>query len=280
MDRIGLIAGKSEYPLLFAKAARAKGLKIVAVGIEGETKPELQTLVDRFFWVNLGELSKVLEIFKSEDIKKAVMAGGITKSRIFNEALKIDGLMKSILVRALDKKDDTLLSMITATLKSAGVELLDSTLFLEDLLPKEGLLTKTRPSKEQEEDIKFGAKIAREIAGLDIGLSVFVKDKAVIAVEDIEGTDAMIRRGGRLAGSGGVVIKAARPKQNMKFDIPVIGPQTIRSMTEVKASCLAIEAKKTLIIDKEETIALADNNGIVVVAVNPHTKIFGMGVYF
>ncbi|MDP2942898.1 MAG: UDP-2,3-diacylglucosamine diphosphatase LpxI [Candidatus Omnitrophota bacterium] len=267
MDRIGLIAGKSEYPLLFAKAARAKGLKIVAVGIEGETKPELQTLVDRFFWVNLGELSKVLEIFKSEGIKKAVMAGGITKSRIFNEALKIDGLMKSILVRALDKKDDTLLSMITATLKSAGVELLDSTLFLEDLLPKEGLLTKTRPSKEQEEDIKFGAKIAREIAGLDIGLSVFVKDKAVIAVEDIEGTDAMIRRGGRLAGPAGVVIKVARPKQNMKFDIPVIGPQTIRSMTEVKAACIAIEAKRTLIIDKEEAIALADNNSISIIAV-------------
>lgn len=267
MDRIGLIAGKSEYPLLFAKAARAKGLKIVAVGIEGETKPELQTLVDRFFWVNLGELSKVLEIFKSEGIKKAVMAGGVTKSRIFNEALKIDGLMKSILVRALDKKDDTLLSMITATLKSAGVELLDSTLFLEDLLPKEGLLTKTRPSKEQEEDIKFGAKIAREVAGLDIGLSIFVKDKAVVAVEDIEGTDAMIKRGGRLAGPDGVVIKVARPKQNMKFDIPVIGPQTIRSMTEVKAACIAIEAKKTLIIDKEEAIALADNNSISIIAV-------------
>ena len=153
METLGLIAGKSDYPLLFARAAKAKGLKIVAVGIEGETKPELQTLVDKFFWVNLGELGKALEIFKSEGIKKAVMAGGVTKSRIFNEALKIDGLMKSILVKALDKRDDTLLSVITATLKSAGVELLDSTLFLEDLLPEEGLLTKMRPSKEQEEDI-------------------------------------------------------------------------------------------------------------------------------
>src|SRR3989338_1218752 len=207
METLGLIAGKSDYPLLFARAAKAKGLKIVAVGIEGETRPELQALVDKFFWVNLGELGKALEIFKSEGIKKAVMAGGVTKSRIFNEALKIDGLMKSILVKALDKRDDTLLSVITATLKSAGVELLDSTLFLEDLLPEEGLLKKMRPSKEQEEDIKFGAKIAKEIAGLDIGLSVFVKDKAVIAVEDIEGTDAMIRRGGRLAGPAGVGVK-------------------------------------------------------------------------
>ena len=266
-ETIGLIAGKSEYPLLFAKAARAKGIKIVAVGIEGETKPELQAFVDKFFWVNLGELSSVLKIFKSEGIRNAVMAGGITKSRIFNEALKIDGLMKSILVKALDKRDDTLLSVITATLKSAGVELLDSTLFLEDLLPAEGLLTKTRPSKEREEDIKFGAKIAKEIAGLDIGLAVFVKDKAVIAVEDIEGTDAMIIRGGRLAGPSGVVVKAARPKQNMKFDIPVIGPGTIRSMAEAKAACIAVEAKKTLIIDKEETIALADNNGISIMAV-------------
>ena len=267
MDTIGLIAGKSDFPLLFAKAAKAKGVKIVAVGIEGETKPEIGGLVDKFYWVNLGELSKVLGIFKAEGIKKAVMAGGITKSRIFNEALKIDGLMKSILVKALDKKDDTLLSMITATLRSAGIELLDSTLFLEDLLPEEGILTKSKPAPAQEEGINFGAKIAREIAGLDIGLSIFVKDKAVIAVEDIEGTDAMIRRGGRLSGPGGIVIKMARPKQNMRFDIPVIGPQTIRSMAEVKAACLAIEAKKTLIIDRDETIALADKNSISIIAV-------------
>ncbi|MFA5339078.1 MAG: UDP-2,3-diacylglucosamine diphosphatase LpxI [Candidatus Omnitrophota bacterium] len=267
MDTIGLIAGKSDFPLLFAKAAKAKGIKVIAVGIEGETRPEVEKLVDKFYWVKLGELSRVLEIFRAEGIKKAVMAGGITKSRIFNEALKIDGLMKSILVRALDKKDDTLLSMITATLKSAGIDLLDSTLFLEDLLPAEGVLTKAKPAPAQEEDIRFGARVAREVAGLDIGLSIFVKDKAVIAVEDIEGTDAMIRRGGRLAGPGGVIIKVARPKQNMKFDIPVIGPQTIRSMVEVKAACLAIEAKKTLIIDKEETIALADNNGISIIAV-------------
>ncbi|MDD5546378.1 MAG: UDP-2,3-diacylglucosamine diphosphatase LpxI [Candidatus Omnitrophica bacterium] len=267
MDTIGLIAGKSDFPLLFAKAARSKGVKVIAVGIEGETRPEVEKLVDKFYWVKLGELSKVLEVFKAEGVKKAVMAGGVTKSRIFNEALKIDGLMKSILVRALDKKDDTLLSMITATLKSAGIDLLDSTLFLEDLLPAEGVPTKAKPALSQEEDIRFGARVAREVAGLDIGLSIFVKDKAVIAVEDIEGTDAMIRRGGRLAGAGGVIIKVARPKQNMKFDIPVIGPQTIRSMVEVKAACLAIEAKKTLIIDKEETIALADNNGISIIAV-------------
>jgi len=267
MDTIGLIAGKSDFPLLFAKAAKSKGVRVVAVGIEGETKPEIGRLVDKFYWVKLGELSKVLEVFKSEGVKKAVMAGGITKSRIFNEALKIDGLMKSILVRALDRKDDTLLSMITSSLKSSGIELLDSTLFLEDLLPTEGVLTKARPALAQDEDIKFGSRIAKEVAGLDIGLSIFVKDKAVISVEDIEGTDAMIRRGGRLAGPGGVVIKAARPKQNMKFDIPVIGPQTMRSMAEVKAGCLAIEAKKTLIIDKEETVALADNNGISIIAV-------------
>ena len=267
MDTIGLIAGKSDFPLLFAKAAKAKGVKIVAVGIEGETYPGMEDLVDKFYWVKLGELSRVLEIFKSEGIKKAVMAGGITKSRIFNEALKIDGLMKSILVKALDKKDDTLLSMITATLRSSGIDLLDSTLFLEDLLPEEGVLTKTKPAPAQEEDIRFGVKTAREVAGLDIGLSIFVKDKAVIAVEDIEGTDAMIRRGGRLAGPGGVIIKVARPKQNMRFDIPVIGPQTIRSMVEAKAGCLAIEAKKTLIIDKEEAVALADNNGISIIAV-------------
>lgn len=267
METIGLIAGKSDFPVLFAKAARSKGFAVVAVGIEGETKPEVKDLVDKFYWVKLGELSKVLQIFKSEGIRKAVMAGGVTKSRIFNEALKIDGLMKSILVKALDRKDDTLLSMITSTLRSAGVELLDSTLFLEDLLPKEGYLTKIRPSQEQEEDIAFGAGIARDVAGLDIGLSIFVKGKAVITVEDIEGTDAMIKRGGWLAGPGGVVIKVARPRQNMRFDIPVVGPETIRSMVEAKAGCLAIEAKKTLIIDPEETFFLADSNSIAIRAI-------------
>jgi hypothetical protein len=267
MDTIGLIAGKSDFPLIFARAARAKGYSIVAVGIEGETKPEVETLADRFRWVSLGELSKVLDFFKAEGVKKAVMAGGITKSRIFNEALKIDGLMKSILVKALDRKDDTLLSMITSTLRSSGIELLDSTLFLEDLLPSAGLLTSMKPSPAQEDDIRFGVSIAKEIAGMDIGLSVFIKDKAVIAVEDIEGTDAMIKRGGRLAGPGGTVVKVARPKQSMKFDLPVIGPQTIASMAEAKAGCIAIEAKKTLIIDKEETVRIADGKGITVTAI-------------
>ncbi|MFA5165213.1 MAG: UDP-2,3-diacylglucosamine diphosphatase LpxI [Candidatus Omnitrophota bacterium] len=268
MDTIGLIAGKSDFPVIFAKAAKAKGLHVVAVGIEGETKPEVGGIADKFFWVKLGELSKVLEIFKSEGVRKAVMAGGITKSRIFNEALKIDGLMKSILVKALDRKDDTLLSLITSTLRSAGVELLDSTLFLEDLLPGAGVLTPGQsPSQAQEEDIRFGLKIAKDIAGLDVGLSIFVKEKAVIAVEDIEGTDAMILRAGRLAGPGGTVIKVARPKQSMKFDLPVVGPQTVVSMAEAKASCLAIEANKTLIIEKDETIALAGRNGITVTAV-------------
>ncbi|HOX10007.1 MAG TPA: UDP-2,3-diacylglucosamine diphosphatase LpxI [Candidatus Omnitrophota bacterium] len=267
MEKIGLIAGKTDFPVIFAKAAKAKGLYVVAVGIEGETKPDVGAVADKFFWVDLGELSKVLEIFKSEGIRKAVMAGGITKSRIFNEALKIDGLMKSILVKALDRRDDTLLSMITSTLKSAGVELLDSTLFLEDLLPAAGVLAGQGPSQAQEEDIRFGTKIAKEIAGLDVGLSIFVKDKAVIAVEDIEGTDAMIRRAGRLAGPGGTVIKVARPKQSMKFELPVIGPQTIVSMAEAKASCLAIEANKTLIIEKDETLALAGRHGIAVTAV-------------
>ncbi len=267
MEKIGLIAGKSDFPVIFAKAAKAKGLYIVAVGIEGETKPEVGGIADKFCWVKLGELSRVLEVFKSEGVRKAVMAGGITKSRIFNEALKIDGLMKSILVRALDRKDDTLLSLITSTLRSAGVELLDSTLFLEDLLPGAGVLAGPGPSQAQEEDIRFGTKIAKDIAGLDVGLSIFVKDKAVIAVEDIEGTDAMICRAGRLAGPGGTVIKVARPKQSMKFDLPVIGPQTVVSMAEAKASCLAIEADKTLIIEKDETIKLAGKNGITVTAV-------------
>ncbi|KPK41493.1 MAG: hypothetical protein AMJ78_05365 [Omnitrophica WOR_2 bacterium SM23_29] len=266
MEAIGLIAGKSEYPILFAKAAKAKGFKIVAVAIEGETKEELKSFVDKLYWIKLGSLKELLGIFENEGIKKAVMAGGITKSRLFKEPLKLDDEMKAILNKALDKKDETLLRVISSKLNSAGVELLDSTLFLEELLAKEGVPTKTKPSPSEEEDIRFGFAIAKEVASLDIGLSIVVKDKAVIAVEGIEGTDAMIIRGGELIDAGTTVIKVARPNQDMRFDIPVVGPRTIRSMIKAKATCLAIEADKTLIIDKTETISLAEGHGISIIA--------------
>lgn len=267
MEKIGLIAGKSEYPLLFAKAAKAKGLKVVAVGIEGEAEEGLKLLVDKLYLIRLGEFKRLLEIFKGEGINKAVMAGGITKSRIFKEPLKLDEEIKTLLSVVSDKKDETLLSMISSKLNAAGIELLDSTLFLEELLPKAGVLTSIKPSSSAEEDIRFGFGIAKEVARLDIGLSIVVKDRAVIAVEGIEGTDETIRRGGRLAGQGATVIKVARPNQDMRFDIPVIGPQTIRSMSEAKATSLAIEAGKTLIVDKADTISLAEKNGISIIAV-------------
>lgn len=266
VNQIGLIAGKSEFPIIFAKAAGAKGVKIIAVGIEGETKEELGDFVDKFYWVKLGELGKLLDIFKSEGISKAVMAGGVTKSRIFKEALKIDGIMSKILSSALDKRDETLLSMITLKLKSAGIELLNSSLFLEDLLPSEGQLTSIAPSQSQREDIKFGFPIAKEISGLDVGLSIAVKDKAVIAVEAIEGTDEMISRAGKLAGPGLTVIKVARPKQDMRFDLPVIGPETVHSMIEAKAGCIAVEAGKTLVLELPATVSLANNNNISIVS--------------
>ncbi len=267
METIGLIAGKSEYPILFAKAAKAKGLKVVAVGIEGETKEELKPLVDKLYWIKLGELKKLIGLFKNEDIKKAVMVGGITKSRILKETLMLDDEMKTVLSTAPDKKDETLLSLISSKLNSAGIELLDSTLFLEEFLAEEGVLTKAKPSQSEMEDIRFGFGIAKEVARIDIGLSIVVKDKTVIAVEGIEGTDKMIIRAGELAGAGIAVIKVARPNQDMRFDIPVVGPNTIRSMIEAKATCLAIEAGSTLIIDKADTFSLADENGISIIAV-------------
>ncbi|KPK41283.1 MAG: hypothetical protein AMJ78_05890 [Omnitrophica WOR_2 bacterium SM23_29] len=267
METIGLIAGKSEYPLFFAKAAKAKGIKIIAVGIDGETKSELKSFVDKLFWIRLGEFKELLEIFKGEGIKKAVMVGGIAKSRIFKEPLKLDDEMKAVLSTASNRKDETLLSLIASKLHSVGIELLDSTLFLEEYLPEEGALTKVKPCPSVEEDIRFGLGIAKEIASLDIGLSIVVKDKAVIAVEGIEGTDEMIKRGGKFGGAGTTVIKVARPNQDMRFDIPVVGSQTIRSMIKAKAKCLAIEANKTLVIDRTDTILLAEQHEISIVAV-------------
>jgi len=266
-EPLGLIAGNGKFPLLLASCYKKKhGARIEAVGFRGETSPELANLVDNLLWVGVGQLGKVIKFFRDAGVSRAVMAGQIRPTRMF-EKLKFDLRGLKVLSRLDNRKADSIFSSVANEMRKDGITLLDSTSFLKDFLAREGVLTARQPTKREREDARFGAQIAKEIGRLDIGQTVVVKDKAIVAVEALEGTDETIRRGGRLAGEGTVVVKMAKPSQDMRFDVPVIGIETIRTMREAKAALLAVEAQKTLILDEEKLKRLADESGICVVGI-------------
>jgi len=267
MEKIGLIAGNRKFPLIFAKAAKMRNYYIVAVAIKGETSPKLEKFVDKIYWLSLNEFSRMFEIFKSEGITQIVMAGQISPYRLFSKEIDKDAELKNILAQIKDKKADTIFGAIAERLKGLGFELLNSTTFIEDLLPQKGILTKREPNFNEWEDIYFGLDLAKEIAYLDIGQTVAIKNKAIVAVEALEGTDNLIRRAVRISGGGITVVKVSKPNQDMRFDIPVVGLNTIKNLVKAHAVCLAIEAGKTLFIDKDISIQLADKKGISIVAV-------------
>ncbi len=266
MNKIGLIAGNGTFPIAFARAAKEKGLQVIAVAHEGETLPELAQWVDDIFWIKVGQLGKLISVFKEQGVHDVLMAGGIKKTRLFQGGMP-DLRGAALLARMLYKKDDSILRAVAAELESEGITVRESTLYLDNLLTSAGVLTKRKPSKDEQKDIEFGWHMAKEIGKLDIGQTVVVKDQAILAVEAIEGTDEAIRRGGRLCGQGAVVVKICKPQQDLRFDLPAVGMQTIQTMQEVKASCLAIEAGKTIIFDQKAIAAEADRSGIAIVAV-------------
>jgi hypothetical protein len=265
VKKIGLIAGNGEFPIAFARAAKQKGMQVIAVAHEDETLPELAEIVDRIFWVKVGQLGKLIKIFKEQDVSNVLMAGGIKKTRLFGGAVP-DLRGMALLARIIHKKDDSLLRAVAEELESEGITVRESTLYLDNLLARHGVLTKRKPSRDELQDIEFGWQAAKEIGRLDIGQTVVVKNQAVLAVEAIEGTDEAIRRGGRLCREGAVIVKICKPHQDLRFDLPAIGLQTMKSMLEVKASCLAIEAGKTIILDREAVIQEADRTGIAIMA--------------
>jgi len=267
MEKIGLIAGNRKFPLLFAETARKQGCSIVAVAIKGDTSPRLKSLVDKIHWIGLCEFSRMLEIFKKEGITKVVMAGQISPHRLFSKEVQQDPQLQRILHSIKDKRADSIFGRIAQRLKEEGLELLDSTTYIGDYLPKKGTLTKLAPTFDGWEDIYFGLEIAKAIGYLDIGQTVAVKHKAIVAVEALEGTDNLIRRAGRLSRGGFTVVKVSKPKQDMRFDIPVIGLNTVKNIIKAKGDCLAIEAEKTLFIDREKSVQLADRKGLCIVAV-------------
>src|SRR3989338_6339701 len=249
-DKIGLIAGNGKFPLLFARMAKDKGVKIVAVAIKGDTSRSIAKLVDKLFWVNAGQLQRLCEIFQAEGIKKVIMAGQVSPQNLFDRHLSFDPELKELLDNIKDKKADTIFSAVAEKLKLLGMDLLDSTTLLKDFLSPAGVFTKRSPSPAEWEDIRFGKEIAKALAYFDIGQTVVVKQKAVLAVEALEGTDATILRGGKIGNGQAVVVKVSKPKQDMRFDIPVIGLRTVKNLIKVKVSCLAVEAGKTLFLDK------------------------------
>lgn len=265
-DKIGIIAGGGQFPLLFAQAVRRHGLKVYAAAHQGETDETLADQVDALQWVRLGQLGKIIDFFKKEGVIKTVFIGSITKTNIFRDVrpdLKGLGLWNKIDI----KQDDSILRAIADRLAKDGIEVVASTNYVPELLFPQGILTRKKLTKEQKNDIVFGWKIARAMGGLDIGQCVVVRNQTVLAVEAIEGTDAAIRRGGTLGKEKAVVVKLKKPNQDLRFDLPAVGEKTIVSMLEVKAAVLAVEAGYALFFDRESVIRAADAAGLVVVGV-------------
>lgn len=266
MSKIGIIAGGGQFPLLFARAAKKKGCQVVVAAHKGESSPEIESIADELCWVKLGQLGKIIKFFRQHGVGEAVLLGTITKTRIFKDILpdfKGLALWNKLKVR----HDDSILRAVAEALEDEGIKILESTFFLRELLFPKGVLTRRKPSAGQIEDIHFGWRMAREVGRLDIGQCVVVRDRTVLAVEAIEGTDAAIHRGGRLGKEQAVVVKVKKPDQDFRFDLPAIGTKTIESMVEVGASVLAVEAGQSLLFDGEAAIALADKAGIIVIGV-------------
>jgi len=266
MEKIGLIAGNRKFPLLFAASARKKGCYVIAVAIKGDTSPKLNNLVDKIYWLKLADFAKMFDIFRAEGVNDVVMAGQVSPCRLFSGEINKSEELKQILASLGDKKADTLFGAVAQRLEEAGLNLLDSTTFIDEHLPKKGTLTKGEPDFDTWEDVYFGLGLAKAVASLDIGQTVAVKSKAIVAVEALEGTDNLIRRAGKISRGKVVIVKVSKPKQDMRFDIPVVGLNTVKNLVKARAACLAFEAGKTLFIDEEESIRLAEKKGISIVA--------------
>ena len=264
VKRIGLIAGDGRFPIIFADNVRRLGFTVSAIAHVGTTLPELESYVEHIHWLKIGQFSKALAALKQDGIGQAVMLGGIKKTNVFT-TLRPDLRALAIFSRLKHWKDDAILRAVAGELEREGIEILDSTFGLQDILAEEGYLTSKKPSKKEAEDIQFGWETLETLGMLDIGQCVVVKNRVIVSVEAVEGTDEAISRGGMLGGKGAVVIKRTKPHQDLRFDLPAIGPQTIQTMVSVQASVLAIEAGRTVIIDREDVLSQANEAGISIV---------------
>lgn len=264
--KIGIIAGGGQFPLLFARAARERGFSVVVVAHKGETLSDIEELADRLCWVKLGQLGKIINFFKDEGVSETVLLGTITKTKIFVDVWP-DAKGLSLWNKIDTRQDDSILRAVADVLEKDGIRVLASTIYLDHLFFPKGVLTNRHPTDAQLEDIKFGWRIARAVGELDIGQCVVVRDRTVLAVEAIEGTDATIKRGGSLGKEKAIVVKVKKPTQDFRFDLPAIGLTTIQSMREVGAEVLAVEAGQALLFDSEAVIRQAEQAGIIVIGI-------------
>ena len=267
-EKIGLIAGKGQFPLLFAEAARRRGLEVVAVTHRGETDPAIESIAHQCRWIYVGQVGKLIRAFKEAQVTQAVMAGGVSRGRLFRD-FRPDFRALAIVRRAGAGHDDRILRGLATELEAEGITIVSPLLYLDELLAGPGQLSRRRPTAAELEDINYGFDIAKQVGLLDLGQCVVVHRQVVTALEAIEGTDDTIRRGGRLSGKGAVVVKVSKPGQDLRFDLPTVGKNTIEVMAEVEAGVLAIEAGKTLIFDREEMVTMADKAGIAIWGVAP-----------
>ena len=279
--KLGLIAGNGRFPFLLLDAARAQGLAVAVAAIREETDPEMDERAAKdagvtVHWLSLGELSRLIETFHEEGVEKAVMAGQVKHKQIFS-SIRPDWRLAKLLLNLRTRNTDMLLGAVAKVLGDEGIELISSTAFLEPLLAEEGVLTGRAPDEDERKNIEYGLGVARAVAGFDIGQTVVVAAQACVAVEAMEGTDAAIERAGRLMQSLEedastlerrlTVVKVAKPNQDMRFDVPVIGMRTVETMIAAGAGCLSVEAGRTLLFDREALLRRADEAGIAIVAV-------------
>lgn len=267
MARIGLVAGFGELPIIFAKNAKEKGDTVIAIGLKGVTSEELSKYTDKIHWFEWGDLKKAMFLAVTERLNKVTLLGKIKKEILFKNSDKFDDESKAIVKKAGTKKDYAILKGIANLIKTVGIEVIDPTPYLQELVPLKGTLTKRVPTKSENEDIEYGREVASELARFDIGQTVVIKEKTVIALEAAEGTDDTINRAGQLAGGGFTVVKMARPDQDARFDIPLVGPDTVKAVINNKGTVLALQEKKTFLMNREEVISLADSNNISIVVV-------------
>lgn len=281
-EKLGLIAGNGSFPLLLLDAARAQGADVIVAAIKEETSPEIEQRAAapgkpgaaRVHWMSLGELSKLIETFQKAGVTRAIMAGQVKHKQIFS-SIKPDWRLAKLLLSLGTRNTDSLIGAVASVLKDEGIELISSTTYLEPLLAKPGVLTKRAPIEDERANIEYGRRIARQLAKDDIGQTVVIAGRACVAVEAMEGTDATILRAGeimkQLEGEASVlarsltVVKVAKPEQDLRFDVPIVGVKTIETMKAAGATCLAVDAGKCLMLDGERTIEAADRAGISVV---------------
>ncbi len=266
MQKIGLLAGTGRLPVEFTRAARGMGFAVTVIAVVPEVDSDLAQVADKFYSISAGELDKVIATLEQEQVTQVTMIGKVTKELLFAGAVSLDNRMKRLLATLPDHSDDTIMLAVVKEMASAGIGILDQTVLIRRLLPAPGLLTSRQPTAAEQMDIDYGFQMAKAIGRLDIGQTVVVKNKAIMAVEAIEGTDACIIRGGALGRGGVTVAKTAKPSQDVRFDMPTVGPDTLHSMISAGASALVIEAGRTLLVDKDTVIALAEENNITIVA--------------